>query len=133
MTREQTLNDIMTFDQVIRVHPDGTIEDSVPGVDAPQLYMDTVDDECGSILPEHEADYIKQAEGQGWEILSGWTGQYGYSGICMHASEFVGGGLEDHIRETPGLYVVLTVDTDDEDGPTEWVIAYRAEEENAKS
>jgi hypothetical protein len=127
--RERTLNDIMTFDQVIRVRPDGTIEDNVPGVYAPQLYMQTADDEYGSILKEHEDDYIKQAAGQGWEILSGWTGQYGYHGICLHASELVGGGLETHIRETPGLYVTLTVDTDDEDGPTEWVVAYRAEPE----
>ena len=96
-----------------------------------QLYMRTTDDEYGSILKEHEDDYIEQARGQGWEILSGWTGQYGYHGICLHESEFVGGGLETHIRENPGLYVVLTVDTENnEDSPTEWVVAYRAENES---
>jgi hypothetical protein len=37
----------------------------------------------------------------------------------MHASEYVGGGLEDHIRETPGLWVAVVVsclpDEDPED------------------
>jgi hypothetical protein len=45
----------------------------------------------------------------GWTLLSGFTGQDGYNGPVMHASEYVGGGLERHIRETPGYYVVLIV------------------------
>jgi hypothetical protein len=119
-----TLNQIMEFDHVIRVGPDGTITGKVPGVHAPELLMSTDDD--GQILDEHERDYIGQAKRQGWELLSGWTGQSGYSGVVMHASEYVGGRLEDHIRETPGLYAVISVETDDDsEDAAGWAVAYR--------
>jgi hypothetical protein len=98
------LNDIMQFDHVIRVNLDGTITYNLPGVYAPELLMHA--DEDGQVMPEDERDYIAQAERQGWELLRGWTGQYGYAGVIMHPSEYVGGALADHIREIPGLYVV---------------------------
>jgi hypothetical protein len=42
----------------------------------------------------------------------------------MHPSEYVGGGLEDHIRETPGTYVAIVVRcSDGEDAG--WAVAYR--------
>jgi hypothetical protein len=127
----RTLNDLMQFDHVVRVHPDGTVTDDVPDVWAPDLLMDTDGD--GSILDEHEKDYTEQAQRQGWRLLTGWTGQDRYNGCIMHASEYVGGGLETHIRENPGLYVCITVKClpTSEDGETEcagWAIAYRAEE-----
>ncbi len=57
----------------------------------------------------------------------------------MHASEYVGGGLERYILETPGVYVTLVdypvCDTDCEYGcdgegcePDGWAIAYKEEE-----
>jgi hypothetical protein len=42
----------------------------------------------------------------------------------MHTSEFVGGGLEDHIRETPGSYAVVIVRCDDGEDAG-WAVAYR--------
>lgn len=103
MNTTRTLNDVMEFDHVIRVHEDGSISEP-SDVFAPEMNDGEVYD--------------------GWELLTGFTGQYGYSGPMMHASEFVGGGLERHIRETPGLYVAL-VDYSGEDEPDGWAVAYR--------
>lgn len=106
------LNDIMEFDHVITVGADGSIADA-DGLYAPDVYMDD----------DHPV------EGSGWTVLRGFTGQHGYGGHVMHPSEFIGGGLEDHIRQNPGHYVVVEVR--DEDGefddaePVGWAIAYR--------
>jgi hypothetical protein len=54
---------------------------------------------------------------------------HGYHGIVMHSSEYIGGALETHIRETPGLWVAVTVETDDDDEQAAgWALAYRAED-----
>lgn len=126
------LNEIMDFDHPVLVGPGGTITDKLPGVYAPELHMETDDD--GQILDEHEQDYVEQARRQGWELLTGWTGQYSYHGPVMHPSEFVGGALADHIRETPGIYVVVTVETDDDsEDAAGWAVAYRPAPENHPS
>lgn len=120
----QTLNDIMEPDHVIRVDEGGTISDNVPGVWAPEFQVGVNED--GQILDEHEKEMIEEVRRQGWELLSGWTGQHMYAGPIMHPSEFVGGRLEEHIRETPGFYCVIVVETDDDDDePAGWAIAYR--------
>jgi hypothetical protein len=99
------LNDLMGFDHVIRVHPDGTVSEPA-GVYAPELDGET---------PE-----------PGWRLLAGYTGQYGYNGPIMHPSEFIGGGLARDILDTPGLYVALVIWADDpNDEPDGWAVAYR--------
>jgi len=124
---DDTLNSIMEFYHVIQVNPDGTVnEHPEPHVYAPELLMSVADDECGSILDEHETDYIAQAERQGWSLERGWTGQYGYRGVVMHASEYIGGSLAEHILNTPGLWVAITVETDDDnEDAAGWALAYR--------
>jgi hypothetical protein len=124
--REREMNDIMELGHVIRIEPDCSITDSVPGVYAPELLMSVHDG--GQILADDERDYIDQAERQGWSLERGWTNQERYAGVVMHASEYIGGGLEDHIRETPGLWVAISVETDDSDeNAAGWALAYRAE------
>jgi hypothetical protein len=124
------LNEIMEFDHPVQIGPDGEVTEIGPGVYAPELLMET--DEDGQILDEHEADYIEQARRQGWELLTGWTGQHAYHGPVMHPSEFVGGALSDHIRETPGTYVVITVETDDSEDAAGWAVAYRPAPERSE-
>lgn len=101
-----SLNDQMYFDHVIRITEDGTVEDA-PGEYAPEVVVECADDDAGSITREAEAAMIAHVEAQGWELMTGYTGQYGYSGPIMHVSEYVGGQMETDIRETPGLYVVV--------------------------
>jgi hypothetical protein len=91
----------MEFDHIIRVNADGTItEDLDMSTMDRGSYFDLAVDQDGTDIFDMSA---------GWTLLSGFTGQYGYNGPVMHASEYVGGGLERHIRETPGYYVVLIV------------------------
>lgn len=103
------LNDIMEFDHVIEVHADGSVTDGPPGVYAPDLYESELS--CG---PD-----------DGWSLMDGYSGQQGYSGPCMHQSEFIGGGMERDILAKPGLYVALVGYPDDDSEPTEWAVAYR--------
>lgn len=123
------LNEIMDFDHPVLIGPDGSVHDGLEGVYAPELVMETDDD--GQILDQHEQDYIEQARSQGWELLTGWTGQYGYRGPVMHPSEFVGGALADHIRETPGTYVVIAVECDQDSNPAGWAVARKIETEQS--
>jgi len=97
-----TLNDMMEFDHVIRVHADGTVTDE-PGVYAPDLHDDD--------------------EPIGWTLLDGYSGQYGYSGPIMHASEYIGGGLARDILATPGVYVALVNYLSDDEEPEGWAVA----------
>ena len=91
------LNSLMEFDHVIRVTDAGAIQDGF-GVYAPSLLDDELDD----------------AE---WTLLTGYSGQHGYAGPIMHASEFIGGGMARDILETPGVYVALVaLYTTDADG-----------------
>lgn len=103
------LNDLMSFDHVIRVHEDGAITEPT-GIYAPEVY-----DEGGP---------SPVVSGDGWSLLNGYSGQYGYAGPVMHASEYIGGGLERDIRETPGYYVAVVVESLD-DEPAGWAVAYR--------
>lgn len=106
-----SLNDLMAFDHVIRVHDDGTVTEP-KGIWAPEL---------------HDGELSQGGTaGTGWSLMDGWSGQYGYSGPMMHQSEFIGGRMADHILTTPGLYVALVDYCDDDDnGPTEWAVAFK--------
>lgn len=94
------LNAFMEIDHVIAVHADGTVTDGPAGIYAPDLmHVDGA---------QHPHD-VENVGSQGWELLTGFTGQHGYSGAVLHSSEFVGGGLERHILANPGLYVATVV------------------------
>lgn len=112
------LNETMSFDHVIRVR-DGVVEDMNPGspgyVYAPELYW-------GGGEPDLTP--------QNWTLLTGYSGQYRYSGPIMHESEFIGGQLEQDILAQDGYYVaVVCYDLDLEDGEDDkiagWAVAYR--------
>lgn len=126
---ERTLNDIMQFDHVIRVKNSVITEDNFPiPVFAPELMIGT--DADGQILSEHERHMIQDAKRYGWDVQTGWSGQYSYSGPIMHTSEYIGGALADHIRETDGYWVVVAaecwpVNGGDETEPAGWLLLHR--------
>lgn len=100
------LNDVMEFEHVIVVHDDGTVTDAPAGVYAPSLMDEDLD-------------------GGDWTLLDGFSGQYRYSGPVMHASEFIGGRMAEHILATPGTYVaVVSEDPDGDDEPVGWAVAF---------
>ena len=81
------LNEIMEFDHVIEVHEDGSITHR--------------DDLWAPDLWDGELESDK------WTLMGGYSGQDRYSGPVMHNSEYIGGGMERDIRETPGVYVAV--------------------------
>lgn len=113
ITRDN-LNALMEIDHVIMVDPSGRVTEP-RDVYAPEVYSD------------EGTEYVDRP----WELLTGYTSQYGYRGPVMHPSEYVGGKLADHILSTPGYYVALVVyalDSDDEDTtdePIGWAVAFR--------
>lgn len=104
-----TLNEIMEFDHVIEVHADGWISDRR------DIYAPTLND--------------GELEGDEWTLLNGFSGQDRYAGPIMHQSEYIGGGMERYIRETPGVYVALVDYPLDDSEPDGWAVAYRSTEE----
>lgn len=65
-----------------------------------------------SYAPEvyHSETNDIEIQGDGWQALTGYTGQYGYDGAVMHPSEYIGGTLADDILATAGTYVVVAVE-----------------------
>jgi hypothetical protein len=119
-----SLNKAMEFDHVIQVGPDGTVSDGPEGVYAPESVIETDDD--GQIMPADETEWQESLSRQGWEVLSGYSSQDRYPGPIMHASESIGGALAGHIRETPGLWVAVTMETiDDSEDAAGWAVCHR--------
>lgn len=94
-TREH-LNDLMQFDHVIEVHPDGTV------TEPRDTWAPEVIDSDGTLSQGGTA-------GTGWSLLNGYSGQDRYAGPVMHQSECIGGVLADDILSQPGQYVALIV------------------------
>ena len=113
-----TLNEEMEFDHIVYSHGDGTISDAHL-MGSPYVY----------IAEQEDGTWVGEAMDEPWELLDGLSGQYGYSGPHMHASEYIGGGLARHILETAGFYVVTVVtpmpfdECEDVDSDT-WAVAY---------
>lgn len=102
----KALQDLADFDHVFEVDETGALH-SVAGEYAPEVF--------------HSETSDIEIMGGGWEALTGFTGQHGYRGAVLHSSEYVGGGLADHILATPGTYVTVVVqvlpeDADGEEG-----------------
>ena len=97
------------------VKPNGEIVENITTEHAP---------EWGS----YGADFLDAVTAgvDGWKAVSGFSGQHDYDGALMHPSEFIGGGLEKHILETPGYYAVEVVaDEEDEDIDAGWVLLHK--------
>lgn len=118
-SKGDTLDSLMESDHVIRIDADGLVHDDVRNVYAPEINMSTDDD--GQILQEHDDALIADLERQGWTVETGWTGQYGNhaKNPVMHTSEFIGGGLAEHILSTPGYWVACAVYVDSEECPND--------------
>ena len=108
------LNAFMTTDHVVHVHDDGRVTDNdTQQIYAPEIHCDYSGPFADAqISREHIADMMESVKAQGWTLAAGWSGAYLSRGDdpIMHRSEFIGGALADHIRETPGYWVALSVE-----------------------
>jgi hypothetical protein len=104
------LHKIMEFDHVVRVRDDGTVTtQGTIGVYAPEPYIEYSGPfKEAQISDDQERALVAWVKGQGWDVLTGWA--LGGGLVIMHASQFIGGSLADHIRETPGYWVKVYVD-----------------------
>lgn len=125
------LNAVMEFDRVIRVLKDGTVDtrpDNAPY--APEHVYVIVDNNGQQVaLGGDEVQGVDEP----WELMRGYTGQYGYNGPVMHPSEFIGGRMAQDILTGPGYYVAVSVECETEDGitldsPAGWAVAFIAED-----
>jgi len=125
--QEDTLSRLMEPDHVIRVDADGMVHNDVSAVCAPEFYA-VVDDD-GQYTDDTERDMAEQIRRQGWEPEGGWSYQQGTTAqdYTMNDSEFIGGGLAEHIIQTPGLWVVCEVrtDEDEDDNYAGWAVMHQ--------
>lgn len=91
------LSATIEFDSPFTVAPGGNVFHPLFGIYAPSV--------------EHCVTEDILIDSDDWEAFSvGYTGQYGYNGPVMHASEILGGRLAEDILNTPGTYVVCAVE-----------------------
>lgn len=109
----------LEFDAVFRVADGGVVE--LPGEHAPSVY--------------HDEDSDVTIDGDGWECITGMSGQWSYHGAVMHRSEFVGAAMAEEIARRADddrgvMFAIVTVEVlpDDDDEEPEaagWAVAYR--------
>lgn len=114
----KTLDQMMSVEpgHIVRILADGTAVPYDGPIREPEetLYVEHDD---GQISDDQEWEFARETERvYGWNVLSGHTACGGIT--VRHPSEYIGGRLEEEIRETPGLYVAVPVDLmQDPDAP----------------
>lgn len=131
---ERTLDQIMEVDHVIEIDGSGNVVmDRAPGIYGPEIHMEADWNEHGeaSVLEHHRRDMIAYVARQGWEVITPDVVSMPKDPIIDQAY-YVGGHLEQMIRETPGFWVVCAVEVEqpgDENGETReavgWLLAHR--------
>jgi hypothetical protein len=101
----KAVSEIADFDHVFAVwhSPDGVVAISDDPAMAPELR------EIGHLhAPEAFEPDADAATLDGWELpLSGFTGQYGYSGPWLHDSEVIEGCVGEYVLAHPGYWVAI--------------------------
>ena len=65
--------------------------------------------EEAQISDDQERDMVKTVKRDtGWDVLTGWA--LGGGVAIMHNSQYIGGDLEEHIKETPGLWAIASIE-----------------------
>lgn len=109
----ETLNSAIDFDSPFRVVSTSdsgeTIIEGAPGIYAPDVTLFVGRD--GNGVGEEEIDYRPWNESTRWQAITGYSGQQGYSGPTMHASEYLGGNMaRDVLADIGSTYVAVTVE-----------------------
>lgn len=102
----ETLNSQVEFDCPFMVLPHGNIDTSPERGCAPSVYLYV--DKQGNGVGTEEVECDREYP---WEPVTGYSGQHGYSGPVMHASEYLGGNMaSDVLGDWGGVYVVCAVE-----------------------
>lgn len=85
--------------------------DRLHGIWIPEYVELEDDDDYASQLSRRQLTPMgKLVETPTWEAVSGFSGQYLYSGPVMHPSEYVGGAMAEWIAEHGGLFATIVVE-----------------------
>jgi len=130
MQSTRALSDLMEFEHVIRVE-NGVATDRMPDGSRIGLYAPECIHDGFTHIGETVERHIER--GTGWTLMEGYTGQYSYNGPVMHASEYIGGRMEQDILAQDGYYVALVCsvlgddpDASEDEEPAGWAVAYRS-------
>lgn len=122
----KALNDLMEFGHVVYSDGNGNVTDKFDRrIYGPEVVYAEVDSD-GQLTGEPV-----DMGGYNWELLKGFSNEAtSFMTEILHPSEFIGGGLEDHIRENAGYYVAVVVDASDNkddggDGSVGWAVAFK--------
>lgn len=119
-TRGMALNELMSFDHVIEVR-DGKVYD-LDNLSTEHYAPELTQDE------NEDGTWTEYLYSDDWTLLKGFSGQHRYSGPMMHQSEYIGGGLAEHILANDGFYVAIYPTCTNIDGEQvdedSWAIAY---------
>jgi len=105
------LNDSVEFDSPFFVIPGDTQRCTI--LTSPHVPADGPDSPSVTL---NDGDGDPELEGlDGWQPVTGYSGQYGYSGPVMHPAEILAGGMERDILNGllgGGWFVVTSVETE---------------------
>lgn len=125
--QHEALSELMDLGRVVRSEGSGKVVDN--GYDH-GLYVD----EIQYVYSEDDGSTDEPEAPSGWEYLRGFSGQHGYGGPVLHASESMSGGLAEHIIDNPGLYAVVAIEalpadlnSNEESEPVGWGVLRRIE------
>lgn len=109
----ETLNSAVEFDSAFTIgHTDDaglTTIERADDVYAPEVYLYTDKEHNG--VGEEEIDLKPWNEATSWEAITGYSGQYSYSGPTMHVSEYLGGTMaRDVLADKGATYVIVSVE-----------------------
>jgi hypothetical protein len=100
--QHDALQRIADFDHIFAVLPGGDVLNVYAGLDL-GLYLNAPSHAPDAYEPDKYATTL-----DGWQLpLSGLTGQYGYNGPWLHASEQIPGGVAEAVLSKPGYWVAI--------------------------
>ena len=112
-----TLNSLVEFYCPFIVHGDGRVTTNPTG--APY---------CPEVHHVEHGNGVEICD-ERWGFVDGFSGQFRYSGPVMHASEYLGGRMAEHVLSQPGTYCLAVVEViddpdDDDPEPAGWILLY---------
>lgn len=130
------LRKIMQPDHVVRILDDGTVDNpgNMPHVRVPEAILGACWDEHGDphVHFGHETEFVRRMDREGWEVFQGRVSHGVRLGPVIDDTYYIGGALEEIIRDRPGFWVRHPVDLFPPDGgepvAAGWALLHREAE-----
>jgi len=131
-----SLREMMDHDHVVEVGHGGAVRVLPYGESpcVPEIDLDANWDEHGDphVHPDHERGFVGAMRAKGWDVFEGRVSHGVYLGPIIHDTYYIGGALEEIIRDRPGFWVRVSVETFPPDGGESaaagWALLHRESE-----